>query len=87
MATSKQVSYLKSLMIDAGLVHPQGYLRGDAKYLPHHPTMSERQKGFGAWAGRLTVRQTSEVIDYLLELLGERKRLKEQMEEQTETES
>lgn len=64
-ATPKQAAYLRSLMVEAGHAHPQGYLRGSAKQLPHGPTMRERSGSVDAWIGRLTVRQASECIDAL----------------------
>lgn len=64
-ATTKQASYLKALMIEAGHAHPQGYLRASAKHLPNGPTMRERSGSVEQWMGRLTVRQASECIDAL----------------------
>lgn len=68
MATLKQASYLRSLMIDRGLIHA-GYgsfrFRAEAKHLPHGPTMRERSGKFEAWADRLTPKQASDVISHL----------------------
>lgn len=68
MPTPKQAAFLRALMVERGFAHPDGYLRGDAKHLPHNPTMRERGAGAGAldaWIARLTVSQASEVIDFL----------------------
>ena len=64
--TPKQKSYLRALMVEAGHIHPRGFFRASAKFLPHNPTCRERAAGFDAWAGRLTKHQASEVIDALL---------------------
>ena len=54
-------------MIEAGHAHPSyGSLRGSSKRLPHGPSMRERGDGnLDTWIQRLTVKQASEVIDYL----------------------
>lgn len=67
-ATKKQIAYIRALLVEQGLCHARyGSLSGASKHLPHGPSMRERGAGGGveAWAGRLTVGQASEVIDYL----------------------
>lgn len=66
MATSKQVNYIASLMVEAGHAHPvYRSMRASAKSVPHSPSQRERAGTVEAWAKRLTVRQASTVIDYL----------------------
>lgn len=65
MATPKQASYIKSLLIEAGHAHPQGYMRGSAKHLPYGPSQRERMGTVEAWVRGLTAKQASEVIDAL----------------------
>jgi len=63
--TPKQRAYLRALLIEQGYAHPGGGLVGKSKHLPHGPSMRERALGMDAWLDRLTVRQASELIDYL----------------------
>ena len=68
MITERQRNFLKALLIEAGDIHPQHLsFRSSAKRLPHGPTMRERSAGFDVWASRLTKKQASEVISFLLE--------------------
>lgn len=62
MATSKQATYLRDLMVEAGHAHPQGFLRGSSKTLPHGPSMAERSGSVDDWIERLSVGQASDVI-------------------------
>jgi hypothetical protein len=66
MATPKQAGYIRALMIELGYAGEQGFLLASAKDLPHHPTMRERSGTVDTWVSRLTTRQASEVIEYLL---------------------
>ncbi len=66
MATTKQVKFLKSLMVERGYAHPRGFLRGAAADLPHGPSMRQRQGTVEDWASRLSVREASDVIGALL---------------------
>ena len=72
MATDRQKRFIKALLIDAGYVNPRYWsFYGRAKELPYGPRMRERgiAGGVEQWLERLTKRQASEVIDYLLSQL------------------
>lgn len=66
MATSKQASYIRHLLIDHGHMNAQyDSFYSTAKCLPNGPTMRERSGSVQAWLDRLTPRQASEVISAL----------------------
>lgn len=68
MASEKQALYIRSMMIDHGLVNgAHNTFYGAAKMVPHGPTMAQRRGKFQEWADGLTIKGASEVIAYLRE--------------------
>lgn len=68
MPSPKQTAYIRDLMVNQGYAHPEGYIRGAAKKIPHGPNMRQRSSGtVDEWIAGLTAKQASEVIQYLVE--------------------
>ena len=66
MATEKQETYLLSLLVRRGFkASGIDSLTKEAADLPNSPTMRERMGHIDEWLARLTVQETSELIDHL----------------------